>query len=108
MEHVMERAVKVDDRVGEQTRRPTRDLTGFEYDASAELFLSRSRAAKSWPKYKRFDTAAEALRFVIQDLPATVLPGTYLLVDEMRFSADEVRRLYEGAGYPLPRAGAKS
>jgi hypothetical protein len=108
MEHVMERAVKVEDRVGEQTRRQTRDLTGFEYDASAELFLSRSRAAKSWPKYKRFDTAAEALRFVVESLPAAVLPGTYLLVDETRFGADEMRYLYESAGYPLPRASATS
>jgi hypothetical protein len=107
-ERLMEHAVKVDDRVGARARGQTRDLSAFDYSAPAELFLSRSRAAKSWPKYKRFDTAAEALRFVIQDLPATVLPGTYLLVDEKRFSADEVRQLYEGAGYPLPRAGAKS
>jgi hypothetical protein len=73
---------KVDDRVGEQrARERTRDLSGFDYNASAELFLSRSRAAKGRPKYKRFDTAAEAVRFVIEDLPPAVLPGTYLLVD---------------------------
>ncbi len=104
----MERAAKVEDGVGERARAPTRDLSGFDYNASAELFLSRSRAAKSWPKYKRFDTAAEAVRFVIEDLPAAVLPGTYLLVDETRFGADEIRYLYEGGEYPLPRNNTKS
>ncbi len=98
---------KVDDAVAEQPRKPARDLTGFDFNASAELFLSRSRAAKSRPKYKRFDTAAEAVRFVIEELPAAVLPGTYLLVDEVRFSVEEIRHLYDSAEYPLSRALAK-
>jgi hypothetical protein len=95
---------KVDDAVAEQARKPTRDLTGFDYNAAAELFLSRSRAAKNRPKYKRFDTAAEAVRFVIEELPAAVLPGTYLLVDEVRFSVEDIRHLYDSAAYPLSRA----
>ena len=94
---------KVDDAVAEQARRQTRDLAGFDYNAPAELFLARSRAAKSRPKYKRFDTAAEAVRFVVEELPAAVMPGTYLLVEEARFGAEEVRSLYESAGYPLSR-----
>ena len=94
---------KVDDAVAEQARRPTRDLTGFDYNASAELFLSRSRAAKSRPKYKRFDTAAEAVRFVVEERPATVLPGAYLLVDEVRFGVEEIRHLYDSEAYPLSR-----
>jgi hypothetical protein len=94
---------KMDDAVAEQPRRPTRDLTGFDFNAAAELFLARSRAAKSRPKYKRFDTAAEAVRFVIEELPAAVLPGTYLLVDEVRFGVEEIRHLYDSAGYPLSR-----
>ena len=95
---------KVDDAVAEQARKPTRDLTGFDYKAPAELFLARSRAAKSRRKYTRFDTAAEAVRFVVEELPAAVLPGTYLLVDEERFGVDEIRHLYDSAGYPLSRA----
>jgi hypothetical protein len=98
----------VDDSATERTRARTRDLTGFDYNASTELFLSRSRAAKSWPKYKRFDAAAEALRFVMETLPATILPGTYMLVDEARFAAEEIRYLYESPEYPLPRGTAKS
>jgi hypothetical protein len=79
----------------------------FDYDAPAELFLGSRKAARSRPRYQRFDTAAEALRFVIEGLPAGVLAGAYLLVEEARFRSDEFRPLYEGDGYPLPRAAGK-
>ena len=89
--------------VGDNVGKQTHDLNGFDYDVSAELFMSRSRAAKRRPKYKRFDTAAEAVRFVVEELPAAVLPGAYLLVAETRFGVEEIRCLYHSAGYPLPR-----
>jgi hypothetical protein len=44
------------------------------------------------------------VRFVVEELPAAVLPGAYLLVAETRFGVEEIRSLYESAGYPLPRA----
>jgi len=103
----MTHATKTDEVTREPVREQTRDLTGFDYNASAELFFGRSRAGKSRPKYRRFDTAAEAVRFVVEELPAAVLPGTYLLVDEARFGVDEMRHLYESAGYPLPREPEK-
>ena len=99
----MANEIKVSDSVGDHVGQQGRDLNSFDYGASAELFMSRSRAAKRRPKYKRFDTAAEAVRFVIESLPAAVLPGTYLLVEGERFGADEIRYLYDGAGYPLCR-----
>ncbi len=103
----MARETKVSD-LGGHAREPTRDLGRFDYNATAELFLSRNRAAKNRAKYRRFDTAAEAVRFVIESLPAAVLPGTYLLVEGERFGADEIRYLYDGTGYPLPRHIEKS
>jgi hypothetical protein len=96
--------MKAEDRAGGHAREPARDLSGFDYNATAELFLGRSKAAKSRPKYTRFDTAAEALRFVIEGLPAASLPGAYLLVAEARLGVDKIRYLYDGDGYPLPRA----
>ncbi len=95
---------KSSDPIGDHVGKQTRDLHVFDYRASAELFMSRSRATKQRPKYKRFDTAAEAVRFVVEELPAAVLPGAYLLVAETRFGVEEIRYLYQSAGYPLPRA----
>lgn len=95
--------VKEDDRVREQANRQARALNGFDYNAPAELFPSRSRAGKSRSRYMRFDTAAEGLRFVIEQLPATAALGAYLVVDEARFGLEEMRSLYENAGYPLTR-----
>ncbi len=95
---------KLEDATGDRFPGHTRDLNGFNYGAAAELFLSRSRRAKGRPKYKRFDTAAQAVRFVVEELPAAVLPGAYLLVAEARFGMEEIRSLYESAGYPLTRS----
>ncbi len=39
----------------------------FDYNAPAELFLSK-RAKDSRIKYRRFATAAEALRYAIEEL----------------------------------------
>jgi len=104
-------ADKGDGRPAGRAREPTRDLDRFDYGAPAELFLGSRKAAKSRPKYRptyqRFDTAAEALRFAIEGMPATVLPQAWLVVEEARFRSDELRYLYEGAGYPLARAAGK-
>jgi hypothetical protein len=102
--HNMPRETTLGDPAGDHSHERTRDLNGFDYGASAELFISRTRTTKRRPKYKRFDTAAEAVRFVVEELPAAVLPGAYLLVAETRFGVEEIRSLYESAGYPLPRA----
>jgi hypothetical protein len=53
--------------------------------------------------YRRFDTAAEAIRFAIEELPAALLLGAFLEVDEVRFGGDDIRRLYDSPDYPLPR-----
>ena len=102
----MSHDAKGDGRVREQTSRQAQDLNGFDYNAPAELFPSRSRAGKSRSRYMRFDTAAEGLRFVIEELPSPAALGAYLVIDEARFGLEEIRYLYENAGYPLTRATA--
>ena len=99
----MPHEAKLEEAAGDRLPEPTRGLNAFDYGAAAELFMSRGRRAKGRPKYKRFDTAAEAVRFVVEELPAAVLPGTYLLIAETRFEVEEIRYLYQSAGYPLPR-----
>ncbi len=99
----MSRDVKVDRRVREQASSQAQDLNGFDYNAPAELFPGRSRAGRSRFRYMRFDTAAEGLRYVIEQLPAPAALGAYLVIDEARFGLEEMRYLYDRGGYPLTR-----
>jgi hypothetical protein len=104
----MSHDAKMGRRVREQASSRALDLNGFDYNAPAELFPSRSRAGRSRSRYMRFDTAAEGLRFVIEKLPAPAALGAYLVIEETRFGLDEMRDLYENAGYPLTRSMAAS
>jgi hypothetical protein len=79
-------------------------MSNFDYNASAELFPAKVRTGRRI-HYRRFDTAAEAIRFAIEELPAPLLAGAYLQVEDERFAGEEIRELYESAAYPLARPG---
>jgi hypothetical protein len=79
-------------------------MTTFDYTALAELYPARSwKGGAGRVTYKRFEAAAEALRFAIEELPPQFLLGTYLEVEEARFNGHQIRQLYESKDYPLPR-----
>jgi hypothetical protein len=76
----------------------------FDYGTEAELFTANLRKTRRQPLgYKRF-ASADAIRFAIEDLPPQLLLGTYLEMNELKYEGREIRRLYEGADYPLTRA----
>jgi hypothetical protein len=81
------------------------ELVGFDYGVPAELFPSRFKKGRGHVTYKRFDTAAEAIRFAIEDIPPPALLGAYLEVGEARFGIHEIQYLYDSAAYPLERRG---
>ena len=79
-------------------------MSSFDYNAAAELFPAKVRTGRRI-RYWRFDTAAEAIRFAIEELPAPLLAGAHLQVEDERFAGEEIRELYESVAYPLDRAG---
>jgi hypothetical protein len=80
-----------------------RELADFDFNAPAELYPSRSRRTRGPVAYKRFDSAAEALRFAVEELPEGGLNGATLEVNEARFGRDEINSLYNSPAFPLER-----
>ncbi len=78
-------------------------MSNFNFSRSAELFPAAVRNKRRAFAYRRFDTAADAVRFAIEELPADSLNGAYLQVGEARFDKNGIRGLYDSASFPLPR-----
>ncbi len=72
----------------------------FPYGAPAEMFSASSIRRSSRMNYRRFETAAEAIRFVMEDLPAPMQPGTSIQVGDERFGFTEIAELYERVEFP--------
>jgi len=77
----------------------------FDYQVPAELFMAKRKGAPHRLGYRRFATAAEAIRFAVEDFPAVHTLGAYMQVGDERFDSDDIHRLYESNDYPLRRAG---
>lgn len=80
----------------------------FDYSEPAELFGGAPwNGRRAGMKYRRFETAAEAIRFAVEELTGPSGRSCILEVNETRFNHAQIRRLYDGSGYPLPRRPGK-
>lgn len=79
-------------------------MTTIDFEATAELFQPKTKRFRNGPLgYKRFERAAEAVRYAIEELPVDLLQGAYLEVEEERFDGRGIRALYDSPAYPLAR-----
>lgn len=79
-------------------------MNAFDFQVPAELFPARGRQlARQIVTYKRFESAAVAIRYAIEELDPTLLSGAFLQVDDDRYDSNAMRDLYASADYPLTR-----
>jgi len=80
------------------------ETEAFDYGAPAALFMPKRKGGFRRPLgYRRFATAAEAIRFAIEDFPAMHTLGAWMQIGEERFDRDYIQRLYDSSDYPLQR-----
>jgi hypothetical protein len=76
----------------------------FSYEASAEIYASSGYGARKRPvSYRRFSSSAEAIRFVVEELPQMLQRGTVMEIGDDRYEFAAIYRLYESDAYPLAR-----
>ena len=86
----------------------TETTQSFDYTASADLFSMTNRNGRRQPmNYKHFESAAEAIRYAIEEIPTQNLVGTLLETDEARHDSKAIYRLYASSNFPLERRTAE-
>jgi hypothetical protein len=78
-------------------------MSSFDYDAPAELFPARSRSGHRPVGYRRFSTAAEAIRYAVEKIPRGFLDGTVMESGAERSDGLRIRSLYDSTDYPLAK-----
>lgn len=79
-------------------------MAAFDYKAPADLFPARSKTGRRPVRYRRFSTAAEAIRFAVEQMPGEFLDGTILEIENVRVDGAGIRVLYESVNYPLVKS----
>jgi hypothetical protein len=76
----------------------------FDYSIPAELYLAkRGGGQRKRLQYRCFPTAAEAIRFAVEEFPSVRTLGAWMQVGKARFDSEDIQRLYDSGGYPLRR-----
>ena len=77
----------------------SRQGISFDYSSPAELYLSRRRGRHT--DYRRFATAAEAIRYAFEELRTRRSRSAWMQVGDELFNKNEINRLYYPLNYPL-------
>lgn len=84
-------------------------MSDFDYGMEAGLFSAKgSRFRNKSLGYRRFDRAADAILFAVEQLPSDELRGCSLEVAEETYVGQAIRGLYESVDFPLPRRAERS
>jgi len=75
----------------------------FDYNAPAELYPGRNRKSAKKVSYRRFETAADAIRFAIEELPELLLLGACIEINDQRLNYRDIQALYASDQYPLEK-----
>jgi hypothetical protein len=81
-----------------------KEMMTFDYGLPAELFMAKRKGGtRSRLISRRFATAAEAIRFAVEDFPAIRTLGAWMQVGDERFDGEDIHRLYQSHDFPLRR-----
>ena len=75
----------------------------LDWSAPAELYSSVSTFRTRNARYFRFATAAEAVRFAIEEMPGAALRGIAIECGDTRLEGEHIRAQYDAQDYPLQR-----
>jgi molybdate transport system regulatory protein len=76
----------------------SRQGISFDYNSPAELYLSRRKGRHT--DYRRFATAAEAIRYAFEELLTRRSRSAWMRVGDELFNKNEINRLYYPLNYP--------
>ncbi|QDZ09607.1 hypothetical protein [Devosia ginsengisoli] len=78
-------------------------MTFQDYHARAELYLGSDRHTAMAQGSRTFATAAQAIRFALEEAAPVSLHGAMLEVGGATFTRDDLVALYHSPAFPLPR-----
>ncbi|TNM64048.1 hypothetical protein FHP24_12170 [Aliirhizobium smilacinae] len=79
-------------------------MPNFNYKRAAGIYSGKTTfRSASAPRYRRFETAAEAVQFAVEELSGATQRGCVLEMDELRLNHTQIVELYESAAFPLAR-----
>jgi hypothetical protein len=74
----------------------------FDYSLPAELYVGRGTRRRGGLRFQSFETAAEAIRHVVET-PHPAGEVSTIECDDLRLGMKQISELYNDARYPLPR-----